>query len=204
MHNLITACFVNAPSRDSDFFLSKTKKWAQHFPRVKTGTIGILCSRGLEVCCAMGKRVSAGRRHGEEMLKEPCVFSLAECRLGSDMVHAEYPRGDGCYRARWLVSYTERTVRAQEYSGNAQVWKWMQFVEKRRLCWPAEEGGSRAAFQNQRQGHKVMSLVFSERTSITQFCGKMLIGVYNLACPLPSCKSTSHLKIHLIMAHANL
>lgn len=89
MHNLITACFVNPLSRSSDFFLSKTKKWAQHFPHVKTGTIEILCSRGLEVCCATGERVSARSRHGEGRLKEPCVFSLAECRLSSDMVHAE-------------------------------------------------------------------------------------------------------------------
>lgn len=42
---------------------------AQHFLHVKTGTIEILCSTGLEVCCATGELVSVSSRRAEGRLK---------------------------------------------------------------------------------------------------------------------------------------
>lgn len=90
---------------------------AQHFPRVKTGTIEIFCSTGLEVCCATGG-VSASRRHGEGRLKEPDVFSLAKPGLSSNTVCAKYTRGEGCWN--WLNLEDSVCTKA---TGNTQVIK---------------------------------------------------------------------------------
>lgn len=177
---------------------------AQHFPHVETGAIEILCGTGLEVCCALGEWVSARSRHGEGRLKEPGVFSLAKRQLSSDTVCAKYTRGEGCWRRKELVKPRGQCLHKSNWECTGHKTNAVCRGKKGKLSWPAEEGGSRTASQNQLQGHKVLSLVFCEQALITRFSCKDVIGVYSLACPPLFCKSMHPLQVHWIMAHTKV